>query len=53
MKAMGMKKLRPRCIVGYPFHRINRVRFNPNAEQFHYFAMGYQAGFVRVKKIPQ
>jgi general transcription factor 3C polypeptide 2 len=50
MASLGLKTLRSRALVGYPFSQINRVRFNENQQAHLFYALGYQAGFVRIKK---
>uniref|UniRef100_A0A1B0CL86 Uncharacterized protein n=1 Tax=Lutzomyia longipalpis TaxID=7200 RepID=A0A1B0CL86_LUTLO len=45
------KVFRSRHVAEYPLTRINRVAFNPNERASKYYAIGYQAGFVRLCKI--
>uniref|UniRef100_A0A4Y0BIB9 Uncharacterized protein n=1 Tax=Anopheles funestus TaxID=62324 RepID=A0A4Y0BIB9_ANOFN len=33
----------------YPAIRLNQIRWNPNSSSYMYYAIGYQAGFVRVR----
>uniref|UniRef100_A0A182M2Y1 C2H2-type domain-containing protein n=1 Tax=Anopheles culicifacies TaxID=139723 RepID=A0A182M2Y1_9DIPT len=33
----------------YPAVRLNQIRWNPNSFSYTYYAIGYQAGFVRVR----
>ncbi|XP_059607711.1 uncharacterized protein LOC132255625 isoform X2 [Phlebotomus argentipes] len=42
------KAHRTRHIADYPLTKINRVVFNPNERNHTLYAIGYQAGFVRV-----
>jgi general transcription factor 3C polypeptide 2 len=51
MASLGMKTLRSRTVIGFPFSQINRVRFNENQQAHKFYALGYQAGFVRIKKL--
>jgi general transcription factor 3C polypeptide 2 len=51
MDGLQIKNLRGRAIVGFPFCRINRIRCNQNQRSYLFYAIGYQTGFVRIKKL--
>ncbi|XP_058128780.1 uncharacterized protein LOC131271383 [Anopheles coustani] len=50
-KSLQIKSFRRGNIAQYPGVRLNQIRWNPNSSSFLYYAIGYQAGFVRVRKI--
>ncbi|KFB49824.1 hypothetical protein ZHAS_00017844 [Anopheles sinensis] len=50
-KSLQIKTFRRGNIAQYPGIRVNQIRWNPNSSSFLYHAIGYQAGFVRIRKI--
>ncbi|XP_050091290.1 uncharacterized protein LOC126574918 isoform X2 [Anopheles aquasalis] len=48
-KSLQVKLLRRAAVDKYSITRTTQVSFNPNSSSFHYYAIGYQAGFVRIR----
>lgn len=40
-------------IEEYPLTQINQIRCNRNADAYKFYALGYQAGFVRIRSLRQ
>lgn len=40
-------------IEEYPLTQINQIRCNRNADSYKFYALGYQAGFVRIRSLRQ
>ncbi|KXJ82622.1 hypothetical protein RP20_CCG012679 [Aedes albopictus] len=51
LKSLQVKTFRRALLHEYPGIRINQVQWNPNDQSHQYYAIGYQAGFVRVRPI--
>lgn len=49
LKSLQVKSYRRALLHEYPGIRVNQVRWNPNEKSHQYYAIGYQAGFVRVR----
>ncbi|XP_021709793.1 titin isoform X2 [Aedes aegypti] len=49
LKSLQVKTFRRALLHEYPGIRINQVKWNPNDKSHQYYAIGYQAGFVRVR----
>ncbi|XP_055529746.1 uncharacterized protein LOC129721328 isoform X2 [Wyeomyia smithii] len=49
LKSLQVKSYRRALLHEYPGIRVNQVRWNPNEQSHQYYAVGYQAGFVRVR----
>ncbi|XP_058838488.1 titin-like [Topomyia yanbarensis] len=49
LKSLQVKSYRRALLHEYPGIRVNQVRWNPNEKSHQYYAVGYQAGFVRVR----
>uniref|UniRef100_A0A182JNZ2 Uncharacterized protein n=1 Tax=Anopheles christyi TaxID=43041 RepID=A0A182JNZ2_9DIPT len=47
--ALHLKTWRRGKLGHYPAVRLNQIRWNPNSASYSYYAIGYQAGFVRVR----
>ncbi|XP_052891514.1 uncharacterized protein LOC128299551 [Anopheles moucheti] len=47
--ALHLKTWRRAKFSHYPAVRLNQIRWNPNSFSYTYYAIGYQAGFVRVR----
>ncbi|XP_050079727.1 uncharacterized protein LOC126567552 [Anopheles maculipalpis] len=47
--ALHLKTWRRAKFNHYPSVRLNQIRWNPNCNSYTYYAIGYQAGFVRVR----
>uniref|UniRef100_A0A182Y1U3 Uncharacterized protein n=1 Tax=Anopheles stephensi TaxID=30069 RepID=A0A182Y1U3_ANOST len=47
--ALHLKTWRRAKFNHYPAVRLNQIRWNPNCNAYKYYAIGYQAGFVRVR----
>ncbi|XP_049539731.1 uncharacterized protein LOC125953924 isoform X1 [Anopheles darlingi] len=48
-KSLQVKVLRRAAVDKYSVTRTTQVSFNPNSSSFYYYAIGYQAGFVRIR----
>ncbi|XP_053683322.1 uncharacterized protein LOC128733625 [Sabethes cyaneus] len=53
LKSLQVKSYRRALLHEYPGIRINKVCWNPNEQSHQYYAVGYQAGFVRVRGFRQ
>ncbi|XP_039443604.1 titin-like [Culex pipiens pallens] len=49
LKSLQVKSYRRALLQEYPGIRVNQVRWNPNEGAYQFYAVGYQAGFVRVR----
>lgn len=49
LKSLQVKTFRRALLHEYPGIRVNQVQWNPNDKSHQYYAIGYQAGFVRVR----
>ncbi|XP_061515905.1 uncharacterized protein LOC133393735 isoform X1 [Anopheles gambiae] len=47
--SLHLKTWRRGKLGHYPAVRLNQIRWNPNTTSYAYYAIGYQAGFVRVR----
>uniref|UniRef100_A0A182Q479 C2H2-type domain-containing protein n=1 Tax=Anopheles farauti TaxID=69004 RepID=A0A182Q479_9DIPT len=47
--ALKLKSWRRGKLNHYPAERLNQIRWNPNSGSYTYYAIGYQAGFVRIR----
>uniref|UniRef100_A0A182W975 C2H2-type domain-containing protein n=1 Tax=Anopheles minimus TaxID=112268 RepID=A0A182W975_9DIPT len=47
--ALHLKTWRRTKFNHYPAVRLNQIRWNPNSFSYTYYAIGYQAGFVRIR----
>uniref|UniRef100_A0AAG5DQ59 Uncharacterized protein n=1 Tax=Anopheles atroparvus TaxID=41427 RepID=A0AAG5DQ59_ANOAO len=50
-KSLRVKAFRRGNIEQYPAVRLNQIRWNPNSSSFLHYAVAYQAGFVRIRKM--
>ncbi|XP_035785742.1 mucin-17-like isoform X2 [Anopheles albimanus] len=50
-KSLQVKVLRRAPVDKYSVTRTTQVSFNPNSSSFYYYAIGYQAGFVRIRAL--
>uniref|UniRef100_A0A182MYI6 C2H2-type domain-containing protein n=1 Tax=Anopheles dirus TaxID=7168 RepID=A0A182MYI6_9DIPT len=49
--ALKLKSWRRGKLSHYPAERLNQIRWNPNSSSYTYYAIGYQAGFVRIRLV--